>query len=177
MDTDVNSASEAAGLAPGEARLSTGVVITGKQAPREVLMRAYERMLKDAPKVPVWLNPDKGREEPNPADPDYLEAKRNHEARAAVGIRRALIMYGVQVVSVPVGMPGPDSDEWIEEAEASGMSSGRSPLVRLYDWLTVKAGPSEDDYGLLFYVAGHANGTLEVDVQAATKSVRGVARR
>lgn len=164
-------------LAQGEARLSTGVVIRGKAAPREVLMRAYERIARDAPPVPMWLNPDKGREEPNPDDPDYLAANKQHEARAALAIRRALIMYGVQVVSVPDGLPDVDSEDWREEVEVSEMSSGHSPLVRLYDWLTIKAGPTEDDYKLLFFVAGSANGTLEVDAAAAMKSVRGKPRR
>jgi len=31
------------------------------------------------PRVPMWYNPEKEREEPNPADPDYLDALKARE--------------------------------------------------------------------------------------------------
>lgn len=153
----------------GEATLSTGVVIRGKRVPDEILRRAFQRARTTEPKPPLWFNPSKGRQEPNESDPDYIAAKERHAIELGLYMENALIMYGIEVVSVPDGFPGPDSAEWAEEIALTGMASGASAAARLFDWLTIKAGPH--DRNVMFRLAGRATGTLEVDVDEATKSV------
>lgn len=167
MDSETTDTASAEGA--GEVTLSTGVVVRGRPVPDEVLARVFKRARDNEPKVPMWTDPAKGREEPNPNDPDYLEAKRRAATDLAMFSANALIMYGVEVVSIPDGFAGPDSPEWRDELALSGMASGAGAVGRLFDWLTIKAAPHERN--LLLRIAGRATGTLEVDVDEATKSV------
>lgn len=73
------------------------------------LIEEVNARIKD-PKVPMYHDEDAGKDLPNPADPDYLEAvadARNRRGRAALD---ALIMFGIELKS---GMP--DDDEWLQK--------------------------------------------------------------
>lgn len=81
----------------------------------EMLARQAVMAVKDPP-VPVYWNADKEREEPNPHDPDYLNAKAEAEAkRGEAGIDAALL-FGVELVS-----PLPDNDRWLKKLAMLGI--------------------------------------------------------
>ena len=62
------------------------------------------------PKVPNWHNPDKDRDEPNPADPDYLQALDQYNHDRGVAAMDAMAMFGVQLES---GLP--EDESWIDD--------------------------------------------------------------
>lgn len=68
------------------------------------------------PKVPMWLNPDKEREEPNPNDPEYQEALREATRAQAVAANDTLVMLGVELVD-----PLPEDDIWIKKLKFLGI--------------------------------------------------------
>jgi hypothetical protein len=81
----------------------------------EMLARQAVMAVKDPP-VPVYWNADKEREEPNPNDPDYLNAKAEAEAkRGEAGIDAALL-FGVELVS-----PLPSDERWLKKLGMLGI--------------------------------------------------------
>lgn len=62
------------------------------------------------PKPPLWNNPDKGRTEPNPFDPDYLQAVEKAQEEQTQAIMDTIIMFGVQLVD-----PVPPTDGWLPQ--------------------------------------------------------------
>lgn len=150
--------------------LSTGVVMRAKQVPKMAFL-ALRRRFK-APAVPLWRNTDKGRDEPNPDDPDYLAALAEYQVDFAEAQIHLLMLLGTETVSIPEGLPGPDDLDWLAERALLGLSSGDDPAARRLDWLLYKAAPTSNDIELLARGAGRATGTAEADVQEALKSSR-----
>ena len=56
----------------GRITFSTGVVLGTQPIPRRFIRDLYDIFEKRKPQIPTFMNPQKGREEPNPADPDYI---------------------------------------------------------------------------------------------------------
>lgn len=77
------------------------------------------------PEIPVWHNQDKGRDEPNPNDPQYRRELAQAERRRGLAGMDAMIMFGVILVD---GVPS--DGEWLaklRKAEKFG-------LLDLSDW-------------------------------------------
>lgn len=66
-------------------------------------------LVKD-PKVPMWHNPDKDRDEPNPSDPDYLQAYADQQHKRGLVAMDAMLMFGMELVD---GLP--KSAEWLRK--------------------------------------------------------------
>jgi len=62
------------------------------------------------PKVPMWMNDQKGRKEPNPADPDYLRQLDEAARERGIAAMDALVMFGVELLD-----PIPDDGAWIKK--------------------------------------------------------------
>ncbi len=92
------------GKAEGWLKLSTGVRARVMPVPSAVLEDALARL--KPPAVPLWHNPDKDRDEENPADPDYLAAVRQHQIDQFRIMRDVFAIFGLEV-EVP-----PD-DAWV----------------------------------------------------------------
>ena len=85
--------------------LSTGVV--GRIIPVGAsLVDDVVASIRD-PKVPMFFNADKGREEENPLDPEYIEEMERTERRRAIAAMETLLLFGLELESVP-----PD-EEWL----------------------------------------------------------------
>lgn len=87
--------------------LRSGVRVRLKPVPDMVVQRAMAKINK--PKVPMWFNPDKEREEPNPNDPDYLEAVRRAEEERGMVAMDVSIMFGCELID-----PIPDDRKWVQ---------------------------------------------------------------
>jgi hypothetical protein len=88
--------------------LSTGVRAYLKSVPQSVIQDALA--LLPEPKVPMWHNPEKDRDEPNPVDPDYLadmEAYRSEQFRVTFDV---FAMFGVELVDSL-----PESGDWLKQ--------------------------------------------------------------
>jgi hypothetical protein len=64
------------------------------------------------PEPPMFMNEQKGREEPNPLDPSYIKQLEANERRRQVAVMDIMTMFGVELLS---GMP--ESDEWIKKLQ------------------------------------------------------------
>lgn len=158
---------------PGEVTLSTGVRVRLRPVPAWLVQETQNHVLD--PEVPIWHNPDKGRDEPNPADPAYLAALQRAQARRAEAGTDVLVLYGVELVD---GVP-PDED-WLPRLrflEKRGLFSFEGydlsdPLERAFVFVKFCA-MGNSDWGLLGRVAGLSG----EDVQRAVESFRGDAGR
>jgi hypothetical protein len=87
--------------------LSTGVrgriVPVGASLVDEVIGRIKN------PPVPTFVNEEKGREEENPNDPQYLAAVEDANRERAVAVMDVLVMFGLELLD---GLP--DDDTWVK---------------------------------------------------------------
>lgn|SRR3990167_5855566 len=82
--------------------LSTGVRVCLRPVAATLLEDVTARV--PEPSVPVWHNEEKGRDEPNPADPDYQRALTAAARSRGLAAIDALILFGVELVDpVPDG--------------------------------------------------------------------------
>lgn len=86
----------------GTVTLSTGVRVRLRPIPPGTMQEA--RLSVVPPKVPVWINPDKNREEPNPNDPEYLDALVECNRQRIQVIEEVALMFGLELVD---GVPEP----------------------------------------------------------------------
>ena len=92
----------------GPLTLSTGVKARLKPVSQSIIQDALA--LLEEPRVPMWKNPDKdGREEPNPLDPEYLEAVEEYRQAQVRTSFDVLSFFGIELVE---GLP--DDDGWLK---------------------------------------------------------------
>jgi len=89
----------------GVVTLSTGVRVRLRPIPPGTMQEA--RASVPLPKVPVWINPDKDREEPNPNDPEYLDALTECNRQRIQAIEEVALMFGLELID---GVP--DDGDW-----------------------------------------------------------------
>lgn len=94
----------------GTVTLSTGVRVRLHPVAPGLLSDAATRV--KYPKPPMWLNPEKEREEPNYNDPDYLEAVRAAQSRINEVTLDAVILFGVEIVG---GLP--EDGHWLKQLQ------------------------------------------------------------
>lgn len=77
------------------------------------------------PKVPMWMDPDKGREIENPSDPTYLSALEAANQERIMATMDAAMMFGVELLD-----PIPD-DGWEQKLKYLGIDfDAGNPLER-----------------------------------------------
>lgn len=64
------------------------------------------------PKIPIWHNPDKDRDEENPSDPEYLRQLNQVNKQRYRAVEDAMVMFGVELVD---GVP--PKEEWMPRLE------------------------------------------------------------
>lgn len=152
---------------------SAGLKLRIKKVSPFIIAEARRKLR--APRVPSVFNEDKGRNEENPNDPDYLEAVQNYQFDASMLAQRVYFILGTEVVSVPKGMHTYDSPMWADEILAAydELDIPAEGPRRYHAWLKFYAIPSDEDQGLLLRAILNLGGaTMEADVQQAQKSFR-----
>ena len=92
----------------GALTLSTGIKARLKSVSQSIIQDAVA--LCKEPRPPMWPNPDKdGREEPNPLDPEYLEAMDEHKRKIRAVTFDTFAMFGIELVD---GLPADDG--WLK---------------------------------------------------------------
>lgn len=76
------------------------------------------------PKVPMWHDEEKGRDEPNPNDPNYQDALQDAQRERGVAAMDAMIMFGVELVD-----PMPEDDKWIKRLKFVGVDVDNSDEI------------------------------------------------
>jgi len=144
--------------------LSTGVQLRVKPMPKHFVFQVTERYKK--PKVPVYMT-DKGREEENPSDPDYIEAMQMHLAEISNASTDVAILRGTEVVHIPDDVMGPDSEDFKMELEVLKFGMVDNARARYLAWVKAIAAPADADIENLFEEIGRLTGVTEADVAEA----------
>lgn len=152
-------------------RLSSGVVLRGKQAPPLVLIKVMAAFPR--PKPPVYRNETLGRDVENPDDPDYLDRLQSHQTESTNAMMNALILLGTELVDVPKKFPKPSDNTWLEEYRELGLETkSESESWRYLTWVTFKAVLSEVDLTEIQKVVGRLSGVPESAVKSAEEFPR-----
>ncbi len=94
--------------------LSTGVRVRITSVSGS-LVDEIQNLIKE-PSIPVWHNPDKDRDEPNPNDPEYLTAVAKCQHDRTMSSIDAMILFGVELVD---GMP--EDKGWLKKLKFIGI--------------------------------------------------------
>lgn len=159
--------------------LESGVVLRLKPVSPMMLRSAAKHL--ERPRPPVVNIPEKGRDEENPNDPDYIRAVAQWSIDVAEAGLSVALMLGTEVESVPEGMAGHEDDAWIEAIEGVDAIVGGTTTIhregrgRYLDWLRLYAIGSETDFFRLSRVLTSGVALSEEEVNAAAASFRGLA--
>lgn len=152
-------------------RLSSGVVLRGKQAPPLALVKVMAAFTR--PKPPVYFNETMGREVENPDDPDYIARVQAYQTESSNAILNALILLGTELAETPKKFPKPEDDDWLEEYRELGLTPRMNKSWRYLTWVTFKAVLNEHDLELIRDEVGRLSGVPESAVQSAEAFPRG----
>ncbi len=167
---DVEKGSQDDNLIP----LSTGVVLERIPFPRTILLEILKNFKE--PKVPTFINPDKLREEENPSDPDYLEARQKYELEVGLALLDAGICLGTKIHFIPTDnkeITGPYAPEWSATYDGLGISIPENRKLRYLKWVKFVAAPEEDDIKAIADAVLPTIGTRETVVNEALKTFPG----
>ena len=156
--------------------LSSGVELD-LHTPSPVLVNnAMKAIMKDEPKIPkVWIE-DKGRDEENPNDPDYIFARRVWLADVGMRSLRALIPTGTSLHSKPDGMVGPEDEDFADLIQSMGEEPATGVHTRYVQWLLLVAMGKQDLEALGMALMRRA-GVREEDVREALDTFQGLEGR
>lgn len=161
---------------PNHFELSNGVVIRFRPVPIMALRRAVMGITE--PEIPQVWNEEDQRFYENPDSPDYLEAlERCYNARILADQKMRLTL-GVELVSVPEGMEGPDGTGWILDCQSAGIEPNLSTeRTRFVEWLELYALSDQTDLARVFAQAIAVSGISEMEVVKAIAYFRDKAVR
>lgn len=147
-----------------ELRLGNGVLLRIKPVP-PLAMRTAALAVPQPQPPRVWIatkgtdknDPNDRGWEANPDDPDYRIAVQQWMTDSDEAALRVALILGTEIIEVPDGIVGPDSDDWIAQIDGVFAASGvtgpplrREPeAARYLDWLRYYAIPSDEDLFLL----------------------------
>lgn len=162
----------------GEATLSTGVVIRHRPVP-PWLAREVVQKIKD-PEIPIMYLESKGRDEPNPNDPKYIQALEDVNVQRGIASLDIVILMGTEITHVPEGIIPMESDEWIdqlrdlevfdEETFAKIQSSKNQRKIAWFKFYIIK---DNDDFAKLMGQEDGSGGNAglgEAEVESSMRS-------
>jgi hypothetical protein len=165
-----------------EFELSNGIVLLLKPVP-PLLVQAVTQEYQP-PSPPKVFIEEKGREEENPNDPEYLRniERLANEQELAVG--NLILGVGTSVKSVPDGYFMPNDDNWIAQVEFASKLSGTDLKIEKEDtvkrylcWLRYYAMETGSDVALCTGITIQLAGIQESEIEEVVDSFRGVQER
>lgn len=159
----------------GTIELSTGVVLKSKPVSRNIFADILSEHV--APRIPSVYNSEKGREEDNPLDPDYLNDLRRYNTQLARAMSDALIVLGTEFESKPESLPSYDDETWLEEVSLLRVYKTNSRKGRYLAWVKTVAISTDDDFAAISNSVKRAMGVPEGDVSDAAKRFRADKKR
>jgi hypothetical protein len=152
--------------------LSSGVEVKAKAVPPLVIMQVMSQF--KAPEPPMWKDPKLGREVPNYDHPDYKKAVDEHQILTSEAQANVLLVFGVEIVSVPDGVEEVKSKDWIEKLELAGIETfPKSKNWRNLQWLKTVAATDANDLMKITTAVGRLSGVTEADVATAEATFQG----
>lgn len=156
----------------GRITFSTGVVLGTQPIPKRFVRDLYDIFEKRKPKIPTFTNPQKGREEPNPADPDYLDALKKWELDLIFAVSDFGVMKGTYCIEKPDQVPDVNDEGWVQERAYFGFVVPTAPALRYLAWITYVAAPEDADQTLLSEKVGRLLGITEAAVDVEMQKFR-----
>lgn len=150
-----------------EIKTSTGVIFKVKKVPSRAFQDVVKKWRGKEPQVPVVYIESKGKEEPNPADPDYIEQKKRYEQDMSLALIDAAILLCTEIVSIPEGVEKPEDSGWLENLEILGIAPSEGKRERYLAWVKYYAAPHDEDMLQINTAIFRQNGVSEGDVTAA----------
>jgi hypothetical protein len=148
--------------------LSNGTKIRITPVSPFLLRKAIENV--PEPDVPMWHNPDKDRDEPNPIDPDYIKALEKYK-EATGQLTTYGFLAGVHVMELGEYKHPLDSDDWVDECRLLGVEPTTKGALRKIDWLQYHVIESAEDLTDIIVQAAASGGLVsEEDVQLAAST-------
>jgi len=166
----VEAASAPPVTGPIEVTLASGIRLRIKRVPATLLMQVVSRFPR--PEPPKVENKDKGVVEPNEADPNYRLELTRWESEIGQASIDAILTVGCDVIHVPEGLYGPDSEEWAEIQETLQLDVPKGPIARKMAWLRLYALADSGDYEKVLNATTTLMGVSESEVAAAALSFR-----
>lgn len=165
-----------------EFELSNGIVLRIKSVP-PFLVQAVQNEFK-APKPPKVMIEEKGREEENPNDPEYLRQLEELDEQQQLAINDLFLAWGTEVISVPTDHYMPEDDEWISMVEFAQSITGKSFHIdkddktkRYLNWLRFYALETGGDIALATSLPMQLAGIREGEVEEVMESFRSLPAR
>lgn len=156
----------------GVITLSTGVKL--KIVPLPPLTMMESLTIVKRPTAPSYWDERLKKAIENPDHPDYKEQLARFQVNYALGVMNAMILFGVEVVSIPKALPKPEDTDWVEKLELSHMDTlPTSKNWRKLAWIKTVAVANSADSDMLMESVGQASGVREADVDAAALAFRG----
>ena len=149
--------------------LSSGVKIRLKPVNQFFIFQVMSKF--KPPKIPVVFNEQKGRDEENPNDPDYLEAIEQYDADRAQAGNDVCLLRGIDILEVPKGVVDHNSKQWKEEMEIVGIQT-KNERLRYLSWLKAIAMPTHEELNIVLEGIGRLTGVTEASVAAAADGFR-----
>lgn len=146
-----------------------GVVIRYNKVSSDAVRKAYTAV--PIPKPPeVWIK-DRGRYEPNPADPGYIAEMAAYSHKTQLIASTIYLMHGTDIVAVPEGVPNFDSDEWFEGFEQY-WDIPKGALARKTQWLQMFILDDDEKNRVVTDIMVMSGFLIEEDVTAVINSFR-----
>lgn len=165
-----------------EFELSNGIVLKIKSVP-PFLVQAVQNEFK-TPTPPKVMIEEKGREEENPNDPEYLRQLIELEEQQQLAINDLFLAWGTEIISVPDGYFKPEQDEWIAMVEFAQNITGKNihierdnQIKRYLHWLRFYALETGADIALATRLPMELAGIREGEVEEVMESFRSLPER
>lgn len=154
--------------------LSSGVVLRRGQPAVWAITEVERQMAPERPKPPMLENPDRGRAEPNEADPDYQDALADWGTRVMERRYQVIIATSTRIERIPEGVPDPYDPQWVEMLAALGIAcpADMTESERYLRWVKFVAAPANEDWLALYAGVPRQIGVPEEDVAAAQETFR-----
>jgi hypothetical protein len=172
FDAAVGGSSVAPEAAPTTVTLSCGVTLRVKPVPGLAIREAVMRI--EAPTVPMVHIKDKGRDEENPNDPDYVKALAEYAEAKVLVANDVVLLLGSEIVPpIPEDVIPLDDDGWIPNLSYLGIEfDAENPAARKLAWLKFYVLRTDEDQIRALMGPLRSAGVGEADVARAMESFR-----
>lgn len=148
-----------------ESTVRVGLKFKLRKMSRMALVEAQERLKE--PKVPTVYIKDDDRYDPNPNDPDYVDALRDYIYNRNVLIICTCVALGTDLLEVGLDTDKPTDTDWIDQLAVTGFEPPANKWAKYVSWVRLYALDAEEIVELINSVQRFNGFTREADVETA----------
>lgn len=135
-------------------------------------MQHQQELTDPEPEIPVVYIEAKGREEPNPNDPDYQKAHMTWLARLNIRLFNVIVLTATKFKSAPPDMVTPDSTDLDDFMVALDMTIPKGKAQRYLAWIKFIACQGTEEFNDFGLFMARLTGVSEQDIKEAEESFR-----